>query len=185
MLFAWADRRAAVPGSGWNHRWGIYRQNGGYGADAVAPIRESDDLSIENVMIELGNHMGTFCQGTGGATYVSRQGDAQKYLNPRTGATIRALNANGWWIFGTSVDDTSNRAISVLKGGEPVVITTPGHSPMAIAYRERSRRVRKCFIFCWHSTEYEREFYINQGWGGYGNQWIKARTGFAGDIQAN
>lgn len=186
MLFAWADRRAATLGSGWTHRFGIYRQNGGYGADAVAPLRESDDRGIENVMIELGSHMGTFCQGDQGATYVNRQGDAQRYLTPRTSATVRAMEANGWWIFGTSEDDTTNRAIGVLKGGEPVVIMTPGHSPMAMAYRERSRRVRHCFIFCWYTTDYQREFYINQGWGAaYYNQWINARTRFAGDIQAN
>lgn len=185
MLFGWADRRAATPGSIWNGRWGIYRQNGGNGGDAIAPLWESEDRGIENVMMELNRYMGTFCQGNGGATYISRQPDAQKYLTPRTGATIRVREANGWWIFGTNEDDTRNQTINAIKGGSPVVITTPGHSPLAHGYREASQRVRRCFIFCWYTTEYLREFYINQGWGNAGNKWIPAKTISSGEILRN
>lgn len=38
MLFCWADRQAATGNSYWAGRWGLYRENGGKGANAVAPL---------------------------------------------------------------------------------------------------------------------------------------------------
>jgi hypothetical protein len=183
MLFGWADRRASIAGSGWAHRWGIYRQNGGYGSDAVAPI--SEDAGIRNVMMELNGYMGTKCSGDSGGTDIDDEWKAQYYLNGRTGATVRTLVANGWWIFGTSIDDTRDRAIAAIKNGQPVVISTWGHAPMAYGYRQRSRSVKACFLCWWNVTEYERQFYVNQGWGGASNGWIEAKTRFAGEILRN
>jgi len=42
--------------------------------------------------------------------------------------------------------------------------------------------VRKCVDFCWNETVYDRFFYVNQGWGGAGNDWVAASTWFAGEI---
>jgi hypothetical protein len=56
------------------------------------------------------------------------------------------------------------------------------HYPMAIGYAYQERIVRYCFIFCWNDTVYDRWFYVNQGWGGAGNEWVSASTWFAGEI---
>jgi hypothetical protein len=42
--------------------------------------------------------------------------------------------------------------------------------------------VRTCVIWCWDEVVYDRWFYVNQGWGGSGNEWIQASTWFAGSI---
>lgn len=42
--------------------------------------------------------------------------------------------------------------------------------------------MRKCVDFCWNETVYDRFFYVNQGWGGAGNDWVAASTWFAGEI---
>jgi hypothetical protein len=59
------------------------------------------------------------------------------------------------------------------------------HYPLAYGYRWRSRTVKKCFILCWTETEYQRNFYVNQGWIGSGNGWIGSGTWFAGQLYAN
>ena len=66
ILFGWADRQAAQGNAYWAGRNGIYRQNGGRGADAVAPITQ--DGGVTNMIIELHNDVGTFCAFGSGAT---------------------------------------------------------------------------------------------------------------------
>lgn len=56
------------------------------------------------------------------------------------------------------------------------------HYPMAFGYAYQERTVRYCFIWCWTDTVYDRWFYVNQGWGGRGNDWVSASTWFAGEI---
>jgi hypothetical protein len=41
ILFGWGDRQAAQGNAYWAGRNGLYRQNGGRGADAVAPITQT------------------------------------------------------------------------------------------------------------------------------------------------
>ena len=190
MMFAWADIRATIPNSGWGHRWGIYRRNGGYGANAVAPLPmygASESGGIHNVMMELNTHMGTFCTSdASGATYTSRMHDAWKYLRNRTGAKLRYKRTGGWWIFGTSGDEVRDYAINTVKSGRPVVIAREGHAPLVLGYRERSRKVKSCFLFfCKTKTERKREFYVNQGWGGSSNGWVSAKASFAGTLTPN
>jgi hypothetical protein len=59
MLFGWADRQAATGNAYWAPRTGIYRQNGGRGADAVAPTAQ--DAGVNNMIIEIHNDVHTFC----------------------------------------------------------------------------------------------------------------------------
>ena len=59
MLFGWADHQAASGNAYWAPRTGIYRQNGGRGADAVAPLVQ--DAGVNNMIIELHNDVHTFC----------------------------------------------------------------------------------------------------------------------------
>ncbi|MCX6043637.1 MAG: hypothetical protein NT075_00880 [Chloroflexi bacterium] len=184
MLFGWADYRASIPGSGWNGRFGIYRQNGGYGADAVAPKTMNTDVGIKNVMMETARYMGTTCTASGeGSTSSANMGQAYRYLIGRSGAQVLSKYANGWWVFGTSEDEVTNYAIDIIKSGRPAVIGREGHAPLAWGYAESSRRVRHCFIFCWYTTDYDRRFYLNQGWSGAGDGWVSAKAFFAGEIR--
>jgi hypothetical protein len=183
MLFGWGDFRAGSGDPGWSHRFGLYRANGGFGADAVAP--KFNDTGIRNVQWEIRNRVGTFCAFGSGATFPWEMDDASGYLAGRTGATL-TTNYN---IFGIHTDGLRNTARdSIVYRGVPAIIGTGwlSHYPLAYGYRWRSRTVRTCFLFiCWDDTEYQREFYVNQGWGGSGNGWVGAGTWFAGRLFAN
>lgn len=48
MLFGWADYMASKSGSGWEHRWGLYRENGGTGNNVVAP--KTMDRGVKNMV---------------------------------------------------------------------------------------------------------------------------------------
>ena len=181
VLFGWADYRASVPGSGWNHRWGIYRANGGYGADAVAP--KTQDAGINNILMEIRGYIKTWCQDGGGWTKGTDMLEAWRYLNGRTGASVAGINSSGWW---TTESDVRNWAINVIKSGRPSIIGREGHFPIAWGYAQQTRQVKACFICWWTVTEYNRWFWVNQGWGGSGDGWIPANnTWFAGTINAN
>jgi len=59
MLFGWGDYQAAIGNPYWAPRNGLYRVNGGYGADAVAPLFR--DAGVTNMTWEIRNRIGTFC----------------------------------------------------------------------------------------------------------------------------
>jgi hypothetical protein len=75
-------------------------------------------------------------------------------------------------------------ANSIRSRATPAIIGTGwlSHYPVAYGYAIESRIVRTCVIFCWDSVTYQEWFYVNQGWGGYGNQWVAASTWFAGSV---
>ena len=104
MYIGWADRRAAAADPYWAPRWGLYRQNGGTGANAVAPI--ALDPGITNVINELHNQLGTFCIDNQGATFPWSMDSVWRYLNPRTG-TWRITH---WNSFGFCEDYIRNAA---------------------------------------------------------------------------
>ena len=53
---------------------------------------------------------------------------------------------------------------------------------LAYGYAEQTKR--DCFLFIC-STEYNRWFYVNQGWGGSSNGWVTAKAWFAGEVLPN
>src|SRR5712691_4338548 len=165
MLFGWADHQAATGNAYWAPRTGIYRQNGGRGADAVAPLTQ--DGGVQNMIVEIHNDVGTFCASGSGATTPWDMPGAWNYLNGRTGAWLRA----DWDSVGIYEDGLRDRAIdSIANRHTPAVIGTGwlSHYPLAFGYAWQQRTIRHCFIWCWD--------------GGGAGEWIDASTWFAGQI---
>jgi len=180
MLFGWADEQAAASNPYWAPRWGIYRVNGGYGPDAVAPTTR--DIGIENVIREIHNDVGTVCLFGNGATFPWRMVDAWRYLSGRTGTSLQAH----WNSLGIHEDGLRDWALSSIRDrGTPAVIGTGwlSHYPLAFGYAPQKRTVRQCFIWCWDEVVYDRWFYVNEGWGGGSSgDWVEASTWYAGSI---
>ncbi len=180
MLFGWADYQAAHGNAYWAPRTGIYRQNGGRGADDVAPL--TDTSGARNMIVEIHNDVGTFCAFGSGATTPWDMPGAWQYLNGRTGAWLRA----DWDSVGIHEDGLRDRAIdSIVNRHTPAVIGTGwlSHYPMAFGYAWQRRTVRHCFIWCWDDVVTDRCFYVNNGWGhGGAGEWIDASTWFAGQL---
>ena len=86
MLFGWADNQAAIGNAYWSPRFGLYRQNGGYGVDAVAP--PTMDAGVSAMTWEIRNRIGTFCAFGSGATPPWSMGGASGYLAGRTGTRL-------------------------------------------------------------------------------------------------
>ncbi len=180
MLFGWADYQAGHGNAYWAPRFGIYRQNGGYGADVVAPL--SQDAGVTNMIKEINGYVHTFCSGNSGATCPWDMPEAWRYLNGRTGAYLNThWNSIGW-----CEDRLRNYVInSIVNRHTPAVIGTGwlSHYPMAFGYAWQRRVIRHCFIACWDEVVYDRCFYVNQGWGrGGAGDWIEAKTWFAGEL---
>ena len=180
MLFGWADHQAGTGNSYWSGRTGIYRRNGGRGADAVAPL--SQDAGVRNMIVELHNDVHTFCWFGSGATAPWDMPGAWQYLNGRTGAGMRS----DWNSLGIHEDGIRDRAIdSIVNRHTPAVIGIGWltHYPLAFGYAWQRRTVRHCFIWCWDDTVTDRCFYVNEGWGGGGaGEWVSAGTWFAGQL---
>jgi hypothetical protein len=179
MLFGWADNQAASGNPYWAPRWGLYRFNGGYGADAVAPsIR---DTGVTNMTWEIRARIGTWCVFGSAPTLPWNMGNAAGYFAGRTGTSM----VTHWDSFGIHEDGLRDAAAnSIIYRHTPAVIGTGwlNHYPLAYGYAWQLHTVRHCFIWCWTDTDYNRAFYVNQGWGGAGNGWISAGTWFDGEI---
>jgi hypothetical protein len=185
MLFGWGDLQASLGSSTWAKRWGMYRANGGYGADAVAPVLM--DTGVRNMAWELRNHIDTFCNPftDSGATAPWDMDEANDYLKNRSGATV-STHYNILGIHETRLREKARDSIKDRK--VPAIIGTGWltHYPLAYGYRFRNRTVKTCLLFiCWTDTEYQRSFYVNQGHSGYGNGWVGASTWFAGELNPN
>ncbi|WP_299546295.1 hypothetical protein [uncultured Tateyamaria sp.] len=179
ILFLWGDRQAGTGNSYWAPRWGLYRQDGGTGADVVSPT--SQTAGVNNVIEEIADDVDTFCAFGQGATHPATMGQASRYFSGRTGTTLVEHHN----IFGVSESRLREYARNSIRDRDtPAVIGTGwlSHYPVAYGYAWQSRIVRKCFIFCWNETVYDRWFWVNQGWGGSGNDWVPADTWFAGEI---
>ena len=183
MLFGWADNQADLNHPSWRYRWGIYRLNGrrSPAPDDVAPRDQHG--GIENVIRELNHHMETFCFLGGGLTLPWKMPQASQYLEGRTFTTLQAEYSR----FLTTWSSLRVKARDVIVNKRnPVVIgigKAPAHYCLAYGYRWRSRTVRHYYF--WEKTEYQREFYVNQGFGRTadgGCGWIAADTWFYGEI---
>jgi hypothetical protein len=179
MLFGWADRQAAFGNPYWAGRGGIYRQDGQYGSDVVAPV--SQDQGITNIIREINGYVGTFCSFGSGATFPWSMGEAWRYLSGRSGAWLQT-NWNSVGIHDAWLADWA--ANQIMYRAAPAVIGTGwlSHYPVAYGYAWQARVIRHCFLWCWDEVVYDRCFYVNQGWGGAGNEWVSASTWFAGSI---
>lgn len=182
MLFGWGDYQAGMGNPAWSHRFGLYRPNGGLVGNEVAPSVMT--AGVRNMTWEIRNHIGTFCISGSGATFPWAMSGASSYLSRRTGASL-STHYNMLGIHEAGLRDRARDSIRNRK--VPAIIGTGWlkHYPLAYGYRSRQRTVRKCFIFCWNTTEYQREFYVNQGWGAGQHGWVSASTWFAGHLYAN
>ena len=179
ILFCWADIQAETGNSYWAPRWGLYRQNGGSGANDIAPLHQTS--GVDNVIEEIHEDVATWCIANSGATFPWDMHQARNYLSGRTGTKL-STHYNSLGISESRLRKYARN--SIRDRGTPAVIGTGwlSHYPVAYGYAWQKRTVRKCFIFCWNETVYDRWFYVNQGWGGSGNGWVSASTWFAGEI---
>jgi hypothetical protein len=179
MLFGWADYQAAIGNPTWINQWGIYRYNGGYGTNAVAPSYM--DSGVSNMTWEIRNRIGTFCSFGLGATFPWEMWKSSGYLVNRSPLGV-ATRYNG---VGVAEDQLRDYAVASIRDRHtPAIIGTGwlNHYPLAYGYHWRSRTVQRCIgWWCWNETEYQREFYVNQGWGGSAG-WVPASTWFDGEI---
>lgn len=183
MLFGWADKQAADGNAYWAPRWGLYREGGGTGADAVAPqfMGSSSSDGVRRITWEIRDYIDTKCILGNGPTFPWDMDEARQYFTNRTGTSLRT-NYN---VFGIHTSGLRERARNAIRDqGTPAIIGTGwlNHYPLAWGYAWRSRRVQACFICPWKKTEYSRFFYVNQGWSGSGDGWVSAGTWFAGRI---
>ena len=189
MLFGWADNQAAIGNAMWAPRWGLYRADGGYGANAIAP--QLPTAGIDNVSKELNDRMGTICFMDGGLTYPWDMPLAVGYLNGRTGTTLDAT----WSVPGVTTTGLRIQARNAIRDrNTPAVIGTgfaPAHYEIAYGYRYRYRLVTKSGLFgSYVTTQYQRQFRTNRGFGSQSASeprakwaWMPADTWFVGEIR--
>ncbi len=187
MLFGWASYQAQ-PGRNpaWAPRRGIYRENGSY---FPAPFAEApkyitdvnEGEGIKHVIRELNRLLETRIFMGGGLTFVGNMENAEDYL--RNVQTFTQLHAEGNPALFRRDKYRENASEVIKDEGNPVVVgvgKAPAHYCLAYGYRYRTRTVRHWAF--WEKTEYQYEFYVNQGWGFGSNEWITAKAFFVGKI---
>ncbi|WP_129674254.1 hypothetical protein [Candidatus Chloroploca sp. Khr17] len=193
MLFGWVDQQAHNNVAPWVGSEGIYR-TGGFATGspaAIAPPRMNNPLTTEQQGVatmtwEIRERIGTFCAAGNGATFPWRMSDARRYLQNRSPNPLRTDYSS----VGIKRDRFRNAARdSIVLRGTPAIIGTGwlSHYPLAYGYAERTRRVRSCNIFgrnCSWKTEFQRSFFVNQGWAGSDDNlaWVSSGTWFVGQI---
>ena len=180
LLIGWCDRQAAGGkyNSTWWPRWGLYRRNGGRGADRKAP--KGMTSGVKNMLEELHHHVNVFCINPGflgskqGATAPWDMDGVVKYLNGRTGTSYEY-----WWGGGgLARPKCKNEAVESIKGNANNKGPTPtivgkgwlSHYPLAYAYSDGF----------WGD-----HFKVNNGWGkntSQATEWIDAGTWFSGEF---
>ncbi len=181
MLICWADYQAAHGNSYWVNRWGLYRQDGGRYADAVAPLQQ--DTGVENVIRELHGQVGTYCSFGLGATNPWDMPNAWCYLDGRSAASVQVdWNSVGWcedWIRDRAIDSIVNRHTPAIIGTGWLT-----HYPLAFGYAWQTRVIRHTVLWwSWDEVVTDRQFLVNQGNGDGGvGDWIDASTWFSGQL---
>lgn len=174
ILFCWGDRQAHEGNAYWSGRTGLYRTDGGYSGSATkAPL--TLDSGVKNVTEELNGYMGTWCISGSGATWPSRMDDAEDYLVGRTGANCYSAGSDVGVNFNSYRDEVLE---SIRDRDTPGVVGTGflSHYPVAYKYRYRTQKV------LWE-TIYDREFYVNNGWGSTSSfEWVEAGTFLYGTL---
>jgi hypothetical protein len=170
MEFNWFDRRAAENHYVWKYHWGLYRVNGGLGANAVAPLNQ--DQGVVNETWEIVGDINTHCSGNQGSTYFTQMINAYKYVQPRATAGWRMTtryDPTGLCWLGACNGARDLATNQIVNNHAPAIIGANNHYPMAVGYAWQSQT--SCFLW-WCSTDYNRWFYVNNGWGGSGNGWV-------------
>jgi len=176
MLFCWGDYQAENGNAYWAGRTGLYRLNGGRGANDVAPLTQT--TGVENVIREINGQVDTFCIFASGATYPSDMDEAYEYLSGRTNTTLQD-EFNGAGFPETRLRDNARDSIKYNDTPAVIGVGWLTHYPLAYGYAYQERIVNVLF---WETVVYDRCFYLNQGWGGSGNEWITASTWYSGEI---
>lgn len=171
MLFAWGDYQAENGNSYWSARCGLFD---GCGNEPPLTTQTSD---VTDMIEDIHVYVDTFCITGSGATYPWDMPDADQWFNGRTGTNLDAH----WNSAGFAETRLREYARDSIRDRDtPAIIGTGwlSHYPMAYGYRYRSKS-------SWFGlgTTYEREFYVNQGWGGVDNGWVSASTWFSGEIE--
>lgn len=180
MTFAWVDRRAAESHWRWSNHWGIYRVDGGLGANAVAPTNQ--DAGVNNMTWEIRNRLGTYCSGTSGSTSRSNEIRACEYVRPRATASWGCrtrYDPTGLCWFGACNGARDLIRDQIVNLRAPAIVGANSHIQMAVGYAYQSER--SCFLW-WCSTSYNRWFYVNKGWGGAANGWLDWDDVYLGGI---
>ena len=191
MLLGWADHQAWLGHPVWRDFWGLYRENGGRSPlDADAP--RDMDAGVMNMMWEIRQLVDTFCSpsptnASAGSTYPSDMGEVGDYLNGRTNAeTQTRYNVFSW--HESRIRDRASDAIKGnLSGGPKPVIVGMGffeHYELAWAFARNTKAQYAAPTPQYPSwqTYVDRRFYVNRGWGGYDDGWVKSGFWFAGTV---
>jgi len=180
ILFGWVDRQAdggRFNGTWWP-RWGIYRQQGGYGADAVAPINHDSNPvltsnGVRSMIEELSDDLNVVCVGDNGATVPWAMDGARDYLSGRTGTDLDIhFHSGGFSKPRCEVAAArSIRGDANGKGPTPLVVGKGflSHYPVAYAFRDGF----------WNN-----HVKVNNGWGPNHDErteWIWADSWFSGE----
>jgi len=176
MLFGWADHQAWMKDTYWKERWGLYRKDGGYGADADAPEYVTNP-GVMNVTGEINEYVGTFCVGDEGATFPWNMDWAADYFIGRTGTSL----------------DTHYNSFLVTEDRLRVLVRNSiknRRTPAVIGYGLSSPHYALAYMYAWRyhpDFGYQRLFRVNQGksqsdWSDWNGDWIEAETWFAGEI---
>lgn len=169
MLFGWGDYQASLGDPYWGPRTGL--------VSGVAP--SSQNSVIEDVTWEIRNDIDTFCITGSGATYPWKMDQADLYLAGRTGTSL-TIDYNSVGIPETGLREGARDSIKDRDTPAIIGIGWLEHYPLAWGYRFRSRYIN---ILGWKTYDYQREFYVNEGWyGTSADGWVDASTWFDGEI---
>lgn len=191
MLFGWADFLSSYgatgttlpPGTQIWRRAGAFRTGGVHSGSSSGVAPATLDTAVKTTIYNVRNRVNTFCSFGSGATAPWDMDGASGYLSEmRTGLGMTVhYNAVGY-----HEDRLRDYAkAQIINNQRPVIIGTGWltHYPVAYRYKWRSRPEEwDEGWFDGNDVFYQREFYVNQGWGGSGNGWVNAGTWFAGRI---
>ena len=183
--FNWADRRAQTT-SYWSKN--IYLSKGYFGFPAVGPTNWPSTFlgqkPLKAFIQKIRSKVGTFCFAGSGATTLWGMDNVNSWFKARNGG--HGGVSTKYNVFGWKEDRLMRCARYEIKNlKRPVVLGTGWleHYPSGVGYAFRQRRRKSCGLCPWY-WQVSRWFYVKQGWGGYQNKWIPAKTFFCGRIRS-
>ena len=190
QVFCYLDRRSHLYGYTSGSK-GLYRSgsDGTTGSsNQVAPrYIYSGTTRVKNYIKKLNNIMGTFCLGSGGATFMSKMDNTESFFQARqtTGNPQVYYKKTILSLLGIYQKDIASYVRAKLRDKWPVIIGwrygAAWHYPVVARYRWKKRQYRLCFLFIcgkWKWT-YDFDMYLKQGWGGSKNGWYELNAFYA------